>query len=68
MAMEIPEAIRTAAKRQNVTVTQVAVIAGVTEAAARRWMKGEADITGFRLEILRRELPGLAALLDGKAA
>jgi len=64
--MSIAEAIRTASEQAQWPPSQVATAAGVVEASARRWMSGASIPPGDKLELLRRNLPGLKELLDGK--
>lgn len=62
--MEIAQAIREAAASSGWPSTRLAFEAGVTDAAARRWLSGESLPSAEKLEKLRRVLPGLAQRLD----
>jgi hypothetical protein len=68
--MDIAEAIEQARKAQSPewSLAKLASIAGVSEATARRWQTRGTIPRGDQLMALRRELPGLAELLDGTVA
>jgi len=65
--MPIDEALRACMAREGWSFAKVAATAGVAEPTARRWARGERAMSGPGLMALRRELPGFADLLDGKA-
>lgn len=65
--MDISKALNLAMTRAGWNPTQVAAVAGVTESAIRKTLDGG----GMRAESfqrLRKDLPGFANLVDGKAA
>lgn len=67
--MEIANALRTACDELGWNATKLASEAGVTEAAARRWLSGEAMPGGDVVIRLQRLLPRFNELLaiDGEA-
>ena len=62
--MTIYDALSQAAKREGWTPTKIAATVGKTEAAARRWLNGSAEMTASDYHLLRRVIPGFAELAD----
>lgn len=65
--MNLELALFQAAEKAGWSVTKVAAEAGVTEGQARKWLAGTAKPRFEQLQALRRNLPGFADRLDGKA-
>jgi predicted transcriptional regulator len=65
--MEIDEALAIAAERAGWSPTKIAATVGKSEASARAWLKGAAEMGASDYQTLRQELPGFADLVDGKA-
>lgn len=55
-------------KRAGWTPTQVAAVAGVSESAIRKNLDGTNGMRAESFQRLRKDLPGFANLVDGKAA
>jgi transcriptional regulator with XRE-family HTH domain len=64
--MEIDEALRLAAERAKWSPEQIAVTAGASFSAVKKWLRAETTPGGKSLMALRRGLPGFAELLDGE--
>lgn len=65
--MQADEALRIAAERASWSPAQIAAVTGRSESAARRWLSGETQMKASEFQTLRRDLPGFAELVDGKA-
>jgi len=64
--MDISAALRAAAEKNGWTATKVAAECGASEQAAKNWLAGKAMPRADFLERLRRQMPGLADILDGR--
>lgn len=65
--MEICEALTIAAERAGWSPARIAVAVNKSEASARQWLKGAAEMGASDYQTLREDLPGFADLVDGKA-
>lgn len=65
--MPICEALRIAAEKEGWSPARIAVTVDKSEGSARQWLKGAAEMSASDYQTLRRELPGFADLVDGKA-
>ena len=66
--MKISDALAIAAEKAGWSPARIAVTVDKSEASARQWLKGNAEMGASDYQTLRRELPGFADLVDGKAA
>ena len=68
MKDRIAAALRAAAEREGWNATRIAATVGKSEASARQWLKGSAEMSASDFQVLRNELPGFANLVDAKVA